>query len=174
LNGQHFTLEVDSDITVAQLMKDIAVEEKMDVLKLNFISSLEDPEDTDILLVSQRQELSDDALISQYPLSSSTIFIRGQPHAFAPTSSVQVTVRLHDNGRKLDVEAKLQQTLTEFKEAVRLQHSVSIDNDVLILVGKEVVGDDMPLWDLGFVSNCTVHAGKPGICSSKNVVDLGI
>jgi Ubiquitin family len=158
-DGHHFILEVNTDITVAQLKRDIEVEEKIDVPKLNFVSSLEDPEDPEILMVSDSQDLSDEELISRYPLSNSTIFVCRPSPPHTPSPTFNVVVRLHD-GRKLDVEAKLQQTLNEFRKAVQLQHNISIADDVLIVVGKEVVGEEIPIWDLGFAPNCTIHAGE--------------
>ena len=146
---------MNSDITIAQLKRDVAVEEKIDVPKLKFVSSMEDPEDPDTVFVSEPQDLLEEALISQYPLSNSTIFICG----LKPPPTFNVRVMMYDDGRKLDVEAKLQQTLNDFREAVLLQHNVSIADDVLMLVGKEVVGDEMPIWDLGFAPDCTIHAG---------------
>ena len=159
-DGSHFTLEVNSDITIAQLKRDVAVEEKIDVPKLKFVSSMEDPEDPETVFVSEPQDLPEEALISQYPLSNSTIVICGPPPPLKPPPTFNVHVILYDDARKLDVEAKLQQTLNEFREAVLLQHDVSIADDVLMLVGKEVVGDEIPIWDLGFVPDCTVHAGE--------------
>jgi len=151
---------VNSDITIAQLKREVAVEEKIDVPKLKFVSSMEDPEDSDTVFVSEPQDLPEEALISQYLLSNSTIFICGPPPPLKPPPTFNVRVMMYDDGRKLDVEAKLQQTLNEFREAVLLQHNISITDDVLILVGKEVIGDEIPIWDLGFVPDCTVHAGE--------------
>ena len=158
-DGRHFALEVNSDITVAQLKREVAVEEKVDVPKLKFVSSMEDPEDPETVFVSEPQDLPEEALISQYPLSNSTIVICGPPPPLKPPPTFNVHVILYDDARKLDVEAKLQQTLNEFREAVLLQHDVSIADDVLMLVGKEVVGDEIPIWDLGFAPDCTIHAG---------------
>ena len=57
------------------------------------------------------------------------------------------------------VNAMLRQSLRDFREAVQTQHGVSISEDVLILIDKEVSGEDIPIWDLGFVPDCVVHAG---------------
>jgi len=56
-------------------------------------------------------------------------------------------VLLHDEQRKMTVDARLTQTLHEFREAVFAQHGVSIAEDVLIMVDREVVGEDMMIWD---------------------------
>jgi hypothetical protein len=156
-DGLHCTLQVNSDVTVAQLKKEIAIEEKVEVHMLRYVSSLDDPEDPDMLIVSEPQDLvPDEELISHFPLSSSTISICRLPPPFTP-QPVQVML---DDHRRLNVEAKLYQTLNDFREAVMLQHNVSVTDKVLILMGKEVIGDEIPIWDLGFVPNCTIHACK--------------
>jgi hypothetical protein len=159
-DGLHFTLQVNSDATVAQLKREIAIEEKIEIQMLRYVSSLDEPEDPDMLIVSEPQDLvPDEAFISHFPLSNSTIFICGPPPPFTPQPTFNVQVTLDDH-RSLNVEAKLHQTLNDFREAVMLQHNVSVADNVLILVGKEVVGDEMPIWDLGFVPDCTIHACK--------------
>jgi hypothetical protein len=158
-DGSHFTLQVNSDATVAQLKREIAIEEKVDVRSLRFVFSLEDPDDAETLLVSEARDMLEHAAISQYPLADATIFIWGPPPPITPPTSFYVCVILDDE-RKLQVEVTFQLTLNDFREAVRLQHNVPITDDVLILVGKELIGDEIPIWDLGFVPDCVVHAGK--------------
>jgi hypothetical protein len=143
-------------------MRYISAEEKLDVHALKFISSTAaDPEDPDIVVVSPSKDLPEADLLSDHPLTGSTILICGPPRAppqVAP-STLRVCVALHDDGRKLMVDAMLRQSLRDFREAVQTQHGVSISEDVLILVDKEVSGEDIPIWDLGFVPDCVVHAG---------------
>jgi len=156
-DGSHFALQVNSDVTVAQLKNEVATEEKVDVHSLKFVFSLEDPDDPETLFVSEPNDLPENAVISQYPVADATIFICGLPPPVAPPPSFHVCLALDDGG-KLEVEVAFQLTLNDFREAVRLQHNVSITDDVLILVGKEVIGDEIPIWDLGFVPDCVIHA----------------
>lgn len=157
-DGNHFTLEANADNTVAQLREDIAIEEKIEVPKLSYVLDQEDAEDPETLVVSEPQDLPDEALISQCPLSDAIIYISSIRQFQTSPSSFGICVTVAD--RKLDVEVKLQQTLNDFREEVKVQHNVSIDDHVLILVGKELKGDDLPIWDLGFVPDCTIHAGQ--------------
>ncbi|KAJ7599261.1 hypothetical protein C8J56DRAFT_185849 [Mycena floridula] len=157
-NRAQFTLQISSDTAVSQLMKDIAFEEKLPVHGLSFSSEIEDDEDSDTIVVSDPQILPPDALISEFPLENATIFVHGSPPPKVPPAMFDVRLTLYDDGRKLGVQARLQQTLEEFRLAVKDQHGVDIAQDVLILVGKELVGEDIPVWDLGFHPGCTVHA----------------
>jgi len=156
-DGNHFTLQVNSDASVSQLKRDLAFEEKIDPHCLKFVVSLEDSDDPDTLFVSEPQDLLENAMISQYPLADATIFIYGLPQPTTPPTSFNVCVAFQE-GEKLEVEVTLQQTLNDFREAVRLQHHVSITDHALIFVGREVVGDEIPIWDLGFVPGSVIHA----------------
>ena len=158
-DGSQFALDVKPNITVADLMRYISAEEKLDVHGLKFISSTPDPEDPDIVVVSPSKDLPEADLLSDHPLTGSTILIYGPPPPQVPPSTLRVCVALHDDGRKLMVNAMLRQSLRDFREAVQTQHGVSISEDVLILIDKEVSGEDIPIWDLGFVPDCVVHAG---------------
>jgi hypothetical protein len=140
-------------------MRYISAEEKLDVHGLKFISSTPDSEDPDIVVVSPSKDLPEADLLSDHPLTGSTILICGPPPPQVPPSTLRVCVALHDDGRKLMVDAILRQSLRDFREAVQTQHGVSISQDVLIRVDKEVSGEDIPIWDLGFVPGCVVHAG---------------
>jgi len=156
-DGSHFTLQVNPNATVAQLKREVAFEEKIDVHNLKIVLPVQDTDDPETLLVSEPHHLPEDAVISQYPVADATIFIFGLPPPVTPPPSFNVCVVL-DDGRKLEVKVGLQQTLNEFREAVRLQRDVPITDDVLILVGKEVIGHDIPIWDLGFTPDCVIHA----------------
>jgi hypothetical protein len=158
-DGNHFTLQVNSEASVSQLKRDLVFEEKIDAHCLKFVVSLEDSDDPDTLFVSEPQDLPENAMISQYPLADATIFIYGLPPPITPPTSFNVCVAFQE-GEKLEVEVTLQQTLNDFREAVRLQHHVSITDHVLIFVGREVVGDEIPIWDLGFVPGSVVHEGR--------------
>lgn len=140
-------------------MRYISAEEKMDVHGLRFIPSTPDPEDPDIVVVSPSKDLPEADLLSDHPLTDSTILICGPPPPQVPPSTLRVCVALHDDGRKLMVDAMLQQSLRDFREAVQTQHAVSISEDILILMDQEVSGEDIPIWDLGFVPDCVIHAG---------------
>jgi hypothetical protein len=156
-DGTQFELQVDPHLTVAQLSNEIAIEEKMDVHKLKFIPLADDIDDPETCIVSEPQELPVEAPISAYPLSSTTVFVCAPPPPITPSASMRVCLQLCD-GQRLDVETSLQQTLCEFRGAVLLQHELSITDHVLVLASKEVTGEDIPLWDLGFFQDCTVHA----------------
>jgi len=149
-DGTHFNLDIDSNVTVAELMRHASVEEQFTIYKLQFISSSEDPEDREVVFVSRLQDLPTDALICDYPLANSTIFIR---------STIRVYLNLHARVERLAVDASVHWPLNDFREAVECQHKVSIAEDVLILLGKEVIGD-RSIGDLGFVPDCMIHAGK--------------
>ena len=146
-------------MTIAELTRYIVIEEKLDVHKLQYQSSLPDPDDPEIVVLTERRDLPNTGTLSDYPLINSTIFVCGPPPPQTPPPTFPVCVVLHDDERRLTVDAKLPQTLHEFREAVKTQHGVSIAEDVLILVDKELVGEDMAIWDLGFVPDCVVHAG---------------
>jgi hypothetical protein len=172
-DGTQFELQVNPHLTVAKLSREIAIEEKMDVHKLKFIPLSDDIDDPETCIISELQELPAEAFISVYPLSGTTVFICGPPPPVAPSASIRVCLQLCD-GQRLGVETSLQQTLCEFRGAVLLQHELSITDHVLILASKEVTGEDMPLWDLGFFEDCTVHSRTILNASTRTFIDTSL
>jgi hypothetical protein len=154
---------VPSDIKVSKLTTYVAVEMKLNIKKLHFIIEVEDPDDPDIVNVSNKQPLDEDQPISSYPLENITILIESPPPPITPPAMFFVTLVLYEGpetGKKLDVDVAYRQTLSEFKDLVLLRHEVSIHQDVLIMAGKEIKGDDLPIWDLGFWPESVIHAGE--------------
>lgn len=155
-----FTIEIDPDITVAQLISEISVEEKISVHGLDYITSAEDLDLTDALT---RPLLPKDAYLKDFALEG-TIYVRLAPPPLPPPPEFTVTVEQYDEGKKWPVDVQPELTVSQFRQAVQEQHGFSVNHDVLILVGKEVVGEDLPIWHLGITPDCTIHAGK-GFCS---------
>ena len=142
---------MDPKVTVAQLKRDVEVEEKTSIRRMSYTSFCSDPDDPDLVVGSGPHVLADEALISQFPLSESVISLASTP--------LNICLILED-GRMFIVEAEYHQTVSEFKSTVQLQHKISITEDVLVLFDKEVIADNASLWDHGFIAGCTVHAGE--------------
>jgi hypothetical protein len=162
-DGKHIPVTVPSDIKVSKLIIYVSVEMKLAVNKLYFITEVEDPDDPDIVTVSDKQPLDENQPISSYPLENATILIASLPPPITPPATFRVMLVLYEGteyGKKLSVDVAYRQTLAEFKDLVLSRYEVSIHQDVLIMVGKEIKGDDMPIWDLGFWPESVIHAGE--------------
>jgi hypothetical protein len=140
------------------------MEMKLTINKLHYFTELEDPDDSDIVTVSEAQPLDSDQPISSYPLQSATLFVPSLPPPIIPPATFRVTLITYkeglEYGKKHNVDVAYQQTLAQFKDSVLSRYELSIHKDVLIMIGKEVRGDDMPVWDLGFCPESVIHAGE--------------
>jgi hypothetical protein len=170
-DGSRFAMDVDPGTTIAQLKKEVLIEEKIDAHKLRFIGATDDPDDPESLIVSEPRDLPDEMLVSQFPLSEATIFLCGLPPPVSPPRMFHVCVRVSDGNDavNLDVETAFAHTLRGLRETVELQHQVSVVDHVLVFVGKELVGEDLPIWDLGIIPDCTIHAGERSESSSTTI-----
>lgn len=78
--------------------------------------------------------------------------------------------RLDDNRKNFfGVAVRSDQTLGKFKEEVLERHATLLSDYTLILIGRELKDDQKTLGDLGFISGCTVHAGKSVCCVNTSV-----
>ena len=60
---------------------------------------------------------------------------------------------------KFEVPVVANQTLAEFEDNVLRLHAINLSNYALVLMGRDVKDDHAFLSDLGFVPECTIHAG---------------
>jgi hypothetical protein len=180
--GTHFTVTVPSDIKVSKLITYVSVEMKLVINKLHFITEIEDPDDPDIVTVSDKQRLHEDEPISSYPLENATILISSPPPPITPPAAFCVTLVLYEDPeyeKKLEVDVAYRQTLAEFQDLVLSRHQVSIHQDVLIMGGKEIKGEDLPIWDLGFSPESVIHAGEWGhwhklLVQTNSLIDFSL
>jgi hypothetical protein len=73
--GSHFTLTVNANITVAQLKREISIEEGVEVTRLTYLSSRQRLWRNYNIVVPTLQDLDDGTLISEYSLQDQTIMV---------------------------------------------------------------------------------------------------
>ena len=77
--------------------------------------------------------------------------------------------------KTIGIEVKSNQTLVSFKEDLLIHHGLLLTAFTLILVGRELKDDEKTLEELGFITGCTVHAGKYSFrCGCGHSIRLGL
>lgn len=185
-----FSITVDPKISVLEFIKDIETEEKIKVSLLQYWAQIPvSEEDTSIEDLDSEggwEAIPSSKLLPLVPLDApistfcfasdsegkSMIHVHIRScHPLPPPEFFPVTIILYDNDdpehpeHKLPLCVRLNMTLNGFRQAVEQKYRVPITQHVLILEGKEYTQEDadMPLWELGFVPKCIIHAGKLGL-----------
>jgi hypothetical protein len=81
-------------------------------------------------------------------------------NADLPTTFTVEVVIADAGNRKIEIPVRIDQTLADFREAVRCHDGVTQSKIIFILVGHELVGESVSLKDLGFLPDSVIHAGK--------------
>lgn len=146
-----FTIDVDPNRTVEQLKKEIEIEEKITAHSFEYLENADS---------EPKPMLPETNQLGSFRMQEGnyTLYIRPPPSPSPPPPSFFLKVELYTCSRRVFVETRPEETLASFRRSVKLQSGVSIKTDVLILVGKEVLGETLSVWELGLVPGCTIHA----------------